>query len=205
MYLSILFTSDGLAGPDIQSTTSQPTAQTSNIASIPSPSTSPDKSPGSNTLSSSHASSSRQLPEAVGDNDHRLSPSPKIHADHPDLPHDAVDLVVENDGAAEDDMNRERRKGEPAVRGSGLRKVYTRGYHMTDHDRQDSPIPNVVDEPVHQPIHVDSEMSHRTESADIVVEEVDGEVARAMTPPLHAQISLNSYIDHSDDVDNPWV
>ncbi|TDL20506.1 DUF300-domain-containing protein [Rickenella mellea] len=181
--------------PDMKSSTSQPTAHTSNVASIPSLSISPDKNPGNDRLSSSHASSSRQLSE------HRLSPSPKTHPDHSDLPHDAVDLVVENDDAAEDDMNRERRKGEPAVRGSGLRKVYTRGYHMTDHDRQDS---NPVDEPAHQAISVDSVTSQRTEPAE-VIEEVEGEVARAVTPPLHTQLSFNSYVDHSNDGDNPWT
>ncbi|THH09689.1 hypothetical protein EW146_g8614 [Bondarzewia mesenterica] len=41
---------------------------------------------------------------------------------------DAVDLVVEDKGAAQADMERERRHGEPAVRGFGMRKVYRRKY-----------------------------------------------------------------------------
>ena len=45
------------------------------------------------------------------------------------LPPDAVDLVVEDPRAAEEEMTRERRKGEPAVRGgSALHRVYRRGY-----------------------------------------------------------------------------
>ncbi|KDR79314.1 hypothetical protein GALMADRAFT_208731 [Galerina marginata CBS 339.88] len=46
---------------------------------------------------------------------------------HP-LPPDAVDLVVEDPHAAEEDQTRERRKGEPAMKGSGLRRVYRRGF-----------------------------------------------------------------------------
>jgi hypothetical protein len=46
------------------------------------------------------------------------------------LPPDAVDLVVEDSKAAEKGQVKERRKGEPATRGLGLRKVYRRGFEV---------------------------------------------------------------------------
>ncbi|KAF8184782.1 DUF300 domain-containing protein [Pholiota molesta] len=50
----------------------------------------------------------------------------------PVLPPDAVDLVVEDPHAMEEEQTRERRKGEPSTRGSGLRKVYRRGFVEVD-------------------------------------------------------------------------
>lgn len=46
------------------------------------------------------------------------------------LPPDAIDLVVEDVEAQEDEMTRERRKGEPAVRATGERRIYRREYIM---------------------------------------------------------------------------
>lgn len=44
------------------------------------------------------------------------------------LPHDAVDLLVEDVEAGQDEMTRERRKGEPAARQTGERRIYRREY-----------------------------------------------------------------------------
>ncbi|KAG6871597.1 hypothetical protein C0995_002786, partial [Termitomyces sp. Mi166 len=54
----------------------------------------------------------------------------------PMLPPDAVDLIVEDYDAAQDEQTRERRKGEPAVRASGIRKVYRRGFVTYTGDRK---------------------------------------------------------------------
>ena len=52
----------------------------------------------------------------------RRGPSPH------EFPRDAIDLVVEDVDAKEDEMTRERRKGEPAVRQAGERRIYRREY-----------------------------------------------------------------------------
>ncbi|KAF8317677.1 DUF300-domain-containing protein [Clavulina sp. PMI_390] len=88
----------------------------------------------------SNSSSSRSSPTITHVRPHlgtpaassqRVSPTSngkgKDRADE-DLPPDAIDLVVEDVEAEEDEMTRERRKGEPAVRQTGERKIYRREY-----------------------------------------------------------------------------
>ncbi|OCH91768.1 DUF300-domain-containing protein [Obba rivulosa] len=95
----------------------------------------PAASPRIRTLSrtESHSSPSRtgsNSPASTGSPNtrNRPPPSPRKEAEPPVLPPDAIDLVVEDDHAAEEAMSHERRKGEPAVRNAGLQKVYRRGY-----------------------------------------------------------------------------
>ena len=61
-----------------------------------------------------------------------LSRSNSKQSDSPSpLPPDAVDLVVEDREAAEDEITRERRKGEPAMKlPPGLKKVYRKGFEV---------------------------------------------------------------------------
>ncbi|EIN05458.1 DUF300-domain-containing protein [Punctularia strigosozonata HHB-11173 SS5] len=63
------------------------------------------------------------------------APSPK---DRPVLPPDAVDLVVEDSQAQDEEMTNERRRGEPALR--GLRKVYRRGYIVQGEDGREQQV-----------------------------------------------------------------
>ena len=86
------------------------------------------KIPTSSSLSSSGSSSSR--PSGSRSKKVRV-PNPKSGVSprqSPVLSHDAVDLIVEDDEAAEEERAQERRKGEPAVGGAALRKVYKRGF-----------------------------------------------------------------------------
>ncbi|KAJ6564443.1 organic solute transporter Ostalpha-domain-containing protein [Mycena capillaripes] len=59
---------------------------------------------------------------------------PSISRQNSMLPPDAVDLVVEDPEAAEENRVQERRKGEPPIGGSGLKKVYKRGFVAEDEE-----------------------------------------------------------------------
>jgi len=124
------------------------------------------------------------------------------------LPPDAVDLVVEDSDAAMEDQSRERRKGEPAIRGSGLRMVYKRGFVIDSENGNKTDGEIEVQEP---------DGDERVEAGEGFLEAIgtqsgdlhgdsDGRqdtpkgVARAGTPPLHARIALPEY-----DEDNPWA
>lgn len=126
------------------------------------------------------------------------------------LPPDAVDLVVEDDDAAQEEQTRERRKGEPAVRGSGLRKVYKRGFvtHPEDGHRREGEI-EVQEPDGEERIQVGEEILGNIESDQEPHRDSDGSqapsdsvgiVARAGTPPSHARVVLDDYDD-----DNPWA
>lgn len=125
------------------------------------------------------------------------------------LPPDAVDLIVEDNDAAQDENVRERKKGEPAVRGAGLRKVYKRGsVTHTDGTREKGEIE------VREPYGKDRVEAGEnlldatvTEDADDLGRDTDssqvpdtGVIARAGTPPIHARVLIHEYDD-----DNPWA
>ncbi|KAI0655043.1 DUF300-domain-containing protein [Cubamyces menziesii] len=141
----------------------------------------------------------------------RPPPSPNPPTERSALPPDAVDLVVEDPHAGEEEMTRERRKGEPAVRGgSALHRVYRRGYVVeADGQRERGEV---------EVEHAGSSMSPQAEEgrevfgvgddADMDVDEVmyleqraveDSVVVRAETPPAHARI----IVDVPED--NPWA
>ncbi|KAI0644011.1 DUF300-domain-containing protein [Trametes meyenii] len=151
-----------------------------------------------NSASPQTASSSKSSPRA------RAPPSPSSRAV---LPPDAVDLVVEDPHAAEEEMTRERRKGEPAVRGgSALHRVYRRGYVVDQNgERRHGEVEVERDAlPIREEREVfgvgDDADGDGDEIADLeqrVVEEVA--VARAETPPVHARI----IVDVPED--NPWA
>ncbi|KAF8962096.1 organic solute transporter Ostalpha-domain-containing protein [Flammula alnicola] len=142
----------------------------------------------------------------------------------PILPPDAVDLVVEDPHAAEEEQTRERRKGEPATRGSGLRKVYRRGFvaHGGNGEREvgeveveeaggegDSRRVDLGDEIVRTIGDEDEGEEGRGEYGNTLrhtsewTQEVEGVVARSGTPPLHARVQTH-YSDIPDH-DNPWA
>ncbi|KAF5372342.1 hypothetical protein D9615_009300 [Tricholomella constricta] len=132
-------------------------------------------------------------------------------AGSPILPPDAVDLIVEDNNAAEEEQSRERRKGEPAVRGSGLRRVYRRGFvtHSEEGRRTDGEIevrePDgeervEVGEDVLDAIGAKSGDLHRDSDGSQAASDAEGVVARAETPPLHARVLIHQYDD-----DNPWA
>jgi hypothetical protein len=132
----------------------------------------------------------------------------------PVLPLDAVDLIVEDDHTAHEEQTWERRKGEPTVRGSGLPKVYRRGFiaqamrdartageievrepdweRRVEVEEEIPPDESVAEE---SDIHDDGERR-----AFVSVVRTEGIVARAETPPRHARIIIDGH-----DEDNPWA
>ena len=154
--------------------------------------------------SSSHANRVRSPPSVSRTNSKAAGP--------PVLPADAVDLVVEDHSAAEEERVRERRKGENGTRGSGLRRVYRRGsvtqMEGGEHAHGEVEVEETSDE---------AYGSRRVDVGEEIVSSADDEgkrttiehltkegehVARVGTPPLHARISGFQY-DIPDD--NPWA
>ncbi|KAJ7041605.1 DUF300 domain-containing protein [Mycena alexandri] len=129
------------------------------------------------------------------------------------LPPDAVDLVVEDPEAALEHRVQERRKGEPAMGGSALRKVYRRGFVAEDEEGDvvegEVDVDEGVGTPAQNPGRV--ERGERVLSAigsgseedehegELSRDEPEGIVARAETPPAHARFTP------SDSSDNPWA
>jgi Organic solute transporter Ostalpha len=145
----------------------------------------------------------------------RSPPSPSRNiskaVEPPLLPPDAVDLVVEDDHAAQEAQTRERRKGEPTFRGSGLRKVYKRG-SVSRATRGATYGEIGVEEPDGDQGEAGEEISgvlgaEREDSDSIEnqgnfvpVVRTEGVIARAGTPPGHARVVVGGY-----DEDNPWA
>ena len=125
----------------------------------------------------------------------------------PGLPVDAVDLIVE-DEAADEERTWERRKGEPAVRGSALRKVY----------RQGSVGSNGEGHEVLEEVSVgDPEVEHVTGQEEVppgdgnggakldedeAVETTERVIAREMMPPPNSLVTPPNYDFQGD---NPWA
>ncbi|EKM77803.1 hypothetical protein AGABI1DRAFT_76810 [Agaricus bisporus var. burnettii JB137-S8] len=90
-------------------------------------------SPSSRSHSRSESNSKTRLTRTISGHD---GASPHTSSGSPTniLPPDAVDLIVEDNEARERGQVKERRKGEPGMRGSsstgGLRKVYRRGFEV---------------------------------------------------------------------------
>jgi len=174
---------------------------------------------------SSIASGSGTSPRNNNSNRIRSSPILSRHNsrtnDPPTLPSDAVDLVVEDSHAAEEEQIHERRKGEVATRtrvGSGLRKVYPRGYandqHAegeveVDHREGGSRKVDVAEESLYvvgddgdgDGYSDDDEGRRPSHRSDSTQERV---IALESTPPLHARAHAYNYDDIPDN-DNPWA
>ncbi|KAI0635372.1 DUF300-domain-containing protein [Trametes polyzona] len=152
------------------------------------------------TASSSSRSSPRGKPP----------PSPKPPQERPVLPPDAVDLVVEDPHAAEEEMTRERRKGEPAVRGgSALHRVYRRGYEVEENGERRrgeveveraGGLSGAQDGGEQEVFGVgeDADVDEVTDLEERAAEQA-ATVVRSETPPAHARI----IIDVPED--NPWA
>ncbi|KAJ6607715.1 organic solute transporter Ostalpha-domain-containing protein [Mycena sp. CBHHK59/15] len=127
------------------------------------------------------------------------------------LPPDAVDLVIEDLEAAQEKRMQERRKGEPALQGSALKKVYRRGFVESDEDGNvvegevevtegdgEGPAspPGRMERGEEVPMAIGSDSEGEEELSE---QELEGVVARARTPPLHARFVP------SDSEDNPWA
>lgn len=176
-----------------------------------------------------HSASSSPRPSSAGSGSAR-SPANRIRSppslsransrapQPPVLPPDAVDLVVEDPYAAEEDQTRERRKGEPTTRSSGLRKVYRRGFVTHDEDGEfleddveseelgegDSRRADVREQIVHTMGDEENDDSRSSGSSDSQSHAVEEVIARIATPPLHARVQAYSYSDIPDH-DNPWA
>lgn len=132
-------------------------------------------------------------------------------AESPVLP-DAVDLVVEDDRAGQEQQTRERRKGESTIRGSGLRKVYKSGFvgqsqqgvrtygevevHEPDGERRGAAGDEILDA-----LGAERHESEANEDQGdpVFVGRAEGVIARAGTPPEHARVVLTGFED------NPWA
>ncbi|KAF9002526.1 organic solute transporter Ostalpha-domain-containing protein [Cyathus striatus] len=185
------------------------------------------QSPHLRTRYSPQIDSSSSTPSSGSGSQHphsRPSPSISRHSSRnstasPVLPADAVDLIVEDTTGASEERERDRRKGEPAMRGSGLRKIYRRGFVVEHGDERKSEGQIEVEDPSpsnRRRVDAGEEMlealGHKDddyeEPADHGVEpsewthEAEGLVARAGTPPLHARLQANTFVV---DDDNPWA
>lgn len=194
-----------------RSQSQSPNIQTTNIrVRRPTPSSSQSGSSGSSP------NTRVRSPPSMSRTNSRMSASAS-----PVLPPDAVDLVVEDPHAAEDELARERRKGEPAVHGSGLRKVYRRGFVAHDEDGEETAEGEVeveetgdaderrvnAGEEIAQSIENSEDDGGRTTpkhdtDSEWVAKDAEGVIARTTTPPLHAQVKTYHYDDHDD---NPWA
>ena len=160
-------------------------------------------------------------------NNSRIRSSPPISTSHqqqnsqlnksPTLPSDAVDLVVEDSHAAEEDNIHERRKGEIATRplvSSHLKKVYHHGggdREVEVEDHGESGLGRIgVGEEI---LRVRDDVYGRHDD-DGITDGIPGDrsdasqdrgvIAREVTPPLHARVQAYNY----DDIpvnDNPWA
>jgi hypothetical protein len=158
--------------------------------------------------SSSVASGSGSSPR----NNSRIRSSPPISISHqrnsdlPTLPSDAVDLVVEDFHAAEEEHIHERRKGEITTRplvSSHLKKVYHRGGGVEVEDHGESGLRRVgVGEEIRDDddgIRDENDISGPGDRSDATRDR--GVIAREVTPPLHARVQSYDIPDN----DNPWA
>ncbi len=173
-------------------------------------------------------SNHRPVPKASSSTSSSLSRSPSS----PTGPRpDAVDLVVEDPKAEQDEMAKERRKGEPAVRQTGQRKVFKAAYAIEDDEGDDKEVQvtREIEEGVEDPRRGPSPEIDRTnikvkDSSRGVQEtqfggnasQTEVQITRAATPPPHAIVEWDSTpyrsppLAHSPALDgnledNPWA
>ena len=170
----------------------------------------------SSAESSSSAANRIQLPSSRPRTNSRTLGSPT-------LPPDAVDLIVEDRDAAQEERTRERRKGEPTVRGSALRKVYRRGFvapsgdggrtvvgevEVEDPDEGDAEVPVDIGEEIREAM---EDHGKATERANEIREvprvddylEAERIAAKPEDPSLHARTFVDKYAVLGDE--NPWA
>ncbi|THG96044.1 hypothetical protein EW026_g5723 [Hermanssonia centrifuga] len=109
---------------------------------------------------------------------------------------DAVDLMVEDPHATQEENAHDRRKGDPTA----LRKVYRRGYAVDDVSGRKEGEVEIDDEPnglFTVGDDIDAVMEDEQEAAEEMT------ITRAETPPAHARIVVDHY--HVPSEDNPWA
>lgn len=115
---------------------------------------------------------------------------------------DAVDLVVENNKVAEEEMIHERQHGEPAVRGTGWRKAFTQGHFVPDRKVKKEGLENVDDvEPTSKVTQADPHARRE----NTVIEEGGLEIARATTPPATVRTDMSERNLFPPNEENPWA
>ena len=153
----------------------------------------------------------RSSPPKSMSHQQNLEPPTKPPTRPPTLPSDAVDLVVEDYHAAEEDLVHERRKGEIATRPlvtSHLKKVYHRGGGVEVEDHGESGLLRQVDvgEEILPPVRDDDDGITDDDISGPGNRSPDrGVIARVVTPPLHARVQSFNYHDDIPDNDNPWA
>jgi hypothetical protein len=135
------------------------------------------------------------------------------------LPPDAVDLVVEDEHAAVEDRARERRKGEPAVRGSAYRKVYRREAIASDGDAEVDVLKEETNDGGRVAavgIHAISDEGEGPQGErggsdaperwrDDTLLRTDKIVTQAEMPPVQARAVLDRYVVLDEHEANPWA
>lgn len=169
------------------------------------PSTSSSSPSSSSTTPSSP---SRRAPPVIQRTDSSSGRPPRRSSPtSPPLPSDAIDLVVEDHSAAEDEHTTDRRKGPPS---SHLKKIYRRGFE-TDVSGKGTVRGEVEVESGGSPESDRRRVDHGERIAEYVVqspgppEEV---VATVETPPLHARVDayhFDNLSPGSDHEHNPWA
>lgn len=143
----------------------------------------------------SHLVLSRSESSSSSSSHSQSSLSGKTKQRQADLPTDAVDLVVENVFVAQEESTKERRRGEPAMRGAGWRKGFTHGNFVPD---------DKADEDGLRKAETTGDVARHPEDFEdeTVVETADEDIARAATPPPHAQVTSPHTPPHEE---NPWA
>ena len=154
--------------------------------------------------SSSSSSSSSSTPSVASSRKNARGSAPPVKDRV--LPPDAVDLIVEDDAAAER-MTRERRSGTP---GPPLKKVYKRGYVVKGEDGNSSKRGELEIERDPPPVDLKTvrdgeseELGVVTQEGEerIVIPETQGEVVVETEAPSH----IKGVFSPSDDGHNPWA
>jgi len=123
----------------------------------------------------------------------------------PTLSPDAVDLVVEDNKAAEKERTRERKKGEPAMRGLGPRRAYRRGFEAQLNGESINQGEVNADwrrmEFGNQGLDRVQSRGGSSEPETWEPDNPEGVVARAQTPPAYVHTSQNNLPAY----ENPWA
>lgn len=169
-------------------------------------------------LSSGSSSSTSPSPPtgSPGGNKRPAPASPRDSQRRPILPPDAVDLIVEDNEAAEE-ITKEKKVTDAARSplNVGLRKVYRRGYVAKDSEGRDGGRgeieieeeqgssktgPEVAAQEIEEGVEV--VVASDGEERLVVAEDEDEMVLKADSPPAHARTMLDRSMR---DEDNPWA
>ncbi|PPR00678.1 hypothetical protein CVT24_000966 [Panaeolus cyanescens] len=122
----------------------------------------------------------------------------------PVLPPDAVDLVVEDPHAEEEEQTWERKKGEPSARGSGLRKVYRRGFVAHLEDGKDEPEERGEVEVQESRLEDSGDPSRRVEAGERIVHIIGDEEDNSASSGVDEDLSVHQRRQPSSGTHDPW-